>query len=231
MKRLFYLTVVLLAISSIDILSVHAQQTSPSGTDAAALRGTISSRGLCGVEAASGGGASDTTYLAGPTASTGAALSSETVNASASGTDSAATKADSQSARATYIVESENDSFGPNEAEQSESITLRVGGSPLCYVNINPTDGSDANDNIRVFDDVSNQELGIQVTKKDRGAAKVSFVQPVPPGLAIRIEMRGIRRTYNTSQSAVTQYSLSGGQASYTQDVPYGITQVRSHKR
>jgi hypothetical protein len=229
MKIFFYITTVLLAIASLNSQSVRAQQTPPSGSDAAALGGTISSRGLCGIEATSKEGASDSTYMAGPTASAGAAPG--TVSTSASGADSAVTKSSTQSANATYIVDSENESFGLNEVNQSQSITLRVGGSPLCYVNIDPIDGSDANDNIRIFDDASNQELGIQITKKDRGAARVSFVQPVPPGLAIRIEMRGVKRPNKTSQSAVTQYSLSGGQASFTQEVPYGITQVRSHMR
>jgi hypothetical protein len=236
MKRLFCLTVVLPAIALMNSLSATAQQTPSTGSDTAALGGTISSRGLCGVEAVSGGSASDSTYMAGPTASAGAtpgaALSAGTASASStSGSDPAVTKNRSQSANATYIVDSENDSFGLNEIEQSESITLQVGGSSLCYVNINPIDNSDSNDNIRVFDDATNQELGIKVTKKDRGAARVSFVQPVPPGLAIRIEMRGVRRPSRTSQSTVTQYSLSGGQANYTQDVPYGITQVRNHMR
>jgi hypothetical protein len=237
MKKLVYLATLPLAIAVLNPLAAQAQQTPVTPVTTVTSGGTISSRGLCGTGAVSRG-TDDSTYTAGPVASTtsttGAAFSTTAVETNTSpSAPMALANTGSFSPNASYIVESKNDTFGLNEVRQSQYIRLYVGGSALCYVNLTPIDGVDSNDFIRVYDDKSDQELGITVTKKDRGAATISFAQPVQPGNTIRIEMRGIRRpyTYNSNQSTFMQYSLSGGQANYTQEVPYGITHVRSYIR
>jgi hypothetical protein len=238
MNKLFYLTTLPLAIAALNPLIAQAQQTPARFDNTTIPRATISDRGLCGPGAVSRGVDSDSIYTAGPVASTtstaGTAFSTAAVETNTSPSAPAALAGSgSYNPNASYIVESKNDTFGLNEVRQSQYIRLYVGGSALCYVNLTPIDGVDSNDHIRVYDDKSDQELGITVTKKDRGAATISFAQPVPPGNTIRIEMRGIRRpyTYNTYQSTFMQYSLSGGQANFTQEVPYGITHVRSYIR
>jgi hypothetical protein len=210
MKKLFYLTTLPLAIAVLSPFSAQAQQTPSTLDNAVTSGGTISARGLCGPGAVSRSADSDSTYTAGPTASAAspadAAFSTTAVETNTSPSAPVAlANTGSYSSNASYIVESKNDTFGLNEVKQSQYIRLYVGGSALCYVNLTPIDGADSNDHIRVYDDKSDQELGITVTKKDRGAATISFNQPVQPGNTIRIEMRGIRRPYTSLPSCNTR--------------------------
>jgi hypothetical protein len=108
-------------------------------------------------------------------------------------------------------------------------IKLSVGSSPLCYLTFEPLQDVSATDSIKVLDQSGNT-VNTVVTKQDNGGAKVSFEQPVAAGSTLTLALQGVEYSSSITPTSV-QYSVSGGFADYSQDIPYGIAQVKRFLR
>jgi hypothetical protein len=108
-------------------------------------------------------------------------------------------------------------------------IELSVGSSPLCYLSIKPLQDVDANDSIKVLDESGNI-INAAITKQDDGGAKISFNEPVSAGSILKVALYGVEYS-SPLTPAMVQYSVSGGVAGYSQEIPYGIAQVPRFQR
>jgi hypothetical protein len=108
-------------------------------------------------------------------------------------------------------------------------IKLSVGSSPLCYLSLEPLQDVSATDSIKVLDQSGNT-INASVTKQDTGGAKVVFEQPVAAGSTLTLALQGVEY-FSSLTPATVQYSVSGGFADYSQEIPYGIAQVQRFLR
>jgi hypothetical protein len=84
----------------------------------------------------------------------------------------------------------------------------------------------EANEKIRVFNETSGRdELGITVTRDENRGARIVFAQPVPPRSTIEVVLYGVNYNSQTAPNTVL-YSLAGGHADFSQEIPYGIAQI-----
>lgn len=117
-----------------------------------------------------------------------------------------------------------NNLIGP-----SHYIKLSVGSSPLCYLSLMPLQDIYSTDSIRVLDQSGNAVSAV-VSGQENGGTKISFEQPVPAGSTLTLALQGVE--YSSSMTPATvQYSISGGFADYTQEIPYGVAQVQRFHR
>jgi hypothetical protein len=115
-----------------------------------------------------------------------------------------------------------------HEIGPAHRIKLYTGASPLCYLSIKPVSSTieEANEKIRVFTETDDRnELGITVTREQDGGARVVFAQPVPPRSTIEVVLNGVNYNSQTSGNTVL-YSLAGGHADFSQEIPYGVAQI-----
>jgi hypothetical protein len=78
--------------------------------------------------------------------------------------------------------------------------------------------------------DQSGNTIDANVTKQDNGSAKISFAQPVAPGSTFTVALQGVEY-FSSLNPTTVQYSLAGGFADYSQEIPYGIAQVQRFRR
>jgi hypothetical protein len=186
----------------------------------------------------------ESTYTAGPMANTTSASSPEASsnmpmmpstanNMSTSDSSSVTSRGQTYTSEGINVNAPRLLSASSNQAQErheigpSHHIELYTGNNVLCYLSIQPVEENvkEFNEKIRVFNDATNDELGITVTKEQDGGARVVFAQPVPPGTTLEVELNGVEYNSQTSPNVV-QYYLAGGYAEFNQEIPYGIAQV-----
>ncbi|WP_404783949.1 hypothetical protein [Altericista sp. CCNU0014] len=212
---------------------VAPSESSPSTTTAPAA----GAKGLCAAPISSTGtsgtgtASSTTSSTSSTTTTTGTTNSStsttETRIASTSTTPSSAAPSEPIASR---ILNASSDQVEYNNlVGPSHYIKLAVGNSPLCYVSVSPLQDVEATDSIKVLDGSGNI-INANVTKQDDGSAKISFEQPLAAGSTLTLALQGVEY-YSSLNPTTVQYSLAGGFADYSQEIPYGIAQVQRFRR
>lgn len=161
-------------------------------------------------------------------APTSGMLASSAIPSTATSTSIAAATTNGESVARLLKVSSDqveyNNLIGP-----AHYIKLSVGRSPLCYVSLEPLQDVSAMDSIKVLDQSGNTVNAV-VTKQDNGGAKVTFAQPFAAGSTLTLALQGVEY-FSSLTPATVQYSVSGGFANYSQEIPYGIAQVQRFHR
>jgi hypothetical protein len=256
MNKLLCLTTLSIAIASLGITSVHAQEAAPEPggvstpvaptTPVTPNTTTPIQAGVCNAATMSSNNVDATsTYTAGPWSKSNsgeqASMSDRTLTSTRVDNQIAATS-ENTSSQTNYnvggysadaprlIKASSSVTQEYHEIGPSHQIELYSGINPLCYVSVQPRNDilTESNDSIRVFNKSTGNELDIKVTKLAAGGAKVVFAQPIAPRTTLDIVINGVEYDSQTAPSVV-QYSLAGGYVNLNQEIPYGVAQVNRH--